>query len=109
MFGDRLPWPTELPAGALHGAGHRGDLRLRILPALGRPRLLLLSILCPALLRHDYDAKVSMALWRPFQFSPKKIIKLTPERSPMWLVSRGLHDEAREALLRLRGSGKKVE
>ena len=71
VFGDRLPWPTELPAGALHGAGHRGDLRLRILPALGRPRLLLLSILCPALLRHDYDAKVSMALWRPFH--PRKL------------------------------------
>ena len=61
MFGNRLPRHTELPAGALHGAGHRGDLRLRILPALGRPRLLLLGILCPTLLRHDNDAKVSMA------------------------------------------------
>ena len=61
MFGDRLPWHTELSAGALHGAGHRGDLRLWIIPALGRPRLLLLIILCPPLLRHDNDAKVSMA------------------------------------------------
>ena len=58
MLRERLPRSTELSAGPLHGAGDRGDVRLRLFPALGRPRLLLLSLLRPSLLRHDYDAQV---------------------------------------------------
>lgn len=34
---------------------------------------------------------------------------ITMPRSPMWLISRGRQDEAREALIRLRAPGKKVE
>ena len=55
---ERVPRSAELSAGPVHGAGDRGDVRLWLLPALGRPRLLLLSILCPSLLCHDHHAQV---------------------------------------------------
>ena len=61
VLGERLSWSTELPACPSHGVGYRGDVRLRFFPALGRPRLLLLCLLCASLLRHDHDAQV-----RPF-------------------------------------------
>ena len=55
---ERVPRSAELSAGPVHGAGDRGDVRLRLFPALGRPRLLLLCLLCASLLRHDHDAQV---------------------------------------------------